>query len=127
MALIPVEEYRKMIGKGSVPKMDNPPPPPKKHKYNAKRTEVDGISFDSKKEAERYSALKLLENGRYITGLAIQVKFPLEGGSYIADFTYYDIELKCFVVEDTKGVRTSEYRFKKRAMKERYGIEILET
>ena len=128
MTMISVQEYRRMIGKkGSVPLMDNPPAPPKKSKYNAKKTEADGIKFDSKKEADRYAALKLLEQGRYITGLALQVSFPLEGGNYIADFTYYDIEQKRFVVEDVKGMKTPQYNFKKKAMKARYGITILET
>jgi len=30
-------------------------------KYNSKKTTIDGILFQSKKEAERYTELKLLE------------------------------------------------------------------
>jgi len=38
---------------------DKYPEPPKKHKYNARKTVVDGITFDSKREAEYYCELKL--------------------------------------------------------------------
>lgn len=45
---------------------------------------------------------------------------------YIADFVYYDKELKQEVVEDTKGFRTDVYRLKKRLLAEKYDIEIKE-
>lgn len=64
---------------------------------------------------------------REIASLMIQVPFPLPGGiSYIADFVYYDIRRKRFVVEDAKGVKTKEYVMKKKLMRE-IGIEIEET
>lgn len=101
-------------------------------KYHAKRTTVDGIKFDSKKEANRYLELKLLEKAKAIQDLHLQVTFPLVKKSqygreikYIADFVYY--ENGHMVVEDTKGFKTDVYKLKKRLMAELYGIEIRET
>ena len=105
-------------------------------KYHSKKTTVDGITFDSKKEANRYCELKLLEKAGVIKGLFRQVKFELipkhtidgitiRATRYIADFTYY--ENGNLVVEDVKGYRTAEYKRKKKQMLEKYGIEIKET
>jgi dsDNA-binding SOS-regulon protein len=65
-------------------------------KYGAVRTEVDGISFASKKEARRYSELKLLERAGEIADLQLQPRFPLTVNgvrvcTYVADFQYRDI------------------------------------
>ena len=46
-------------------------------KYHSKKTEVDGILFDSKKEAERYKTLSLWEKAGTIKGLEIQKRFEL--------------------------------------------------
>ena len=115
---ISVEQYRQMLN--SKTKVST-------HKYGAKPKEVDGIRFASTKEANRYTDLRLMENAGEITALCTQVKFKLEGGSYIADFVYFDCKLREWIVEDCKGMRTPAYRRSKKAMKERYGIEILET
>lgn len=102
-----------------------------KNKYNAKKTIVDGIKFDSKKEAERYKELRMLEDHYIINGLKTQVSFPLIKKSkygreivYKADFVYY--ENGKMVVEDTKGYRTPIYKLKRRILAEWYGIEIVE-
>ena len=47
------------------------------NKYNAQRVKVDGITFDSKKEAKRYSELKLLERCGAISDLELQVEYKL--------------------------------------------------
>ena len=95
-------------------------------KYNNIRTEADGHIFDSKREAERYGELKLLYGAREIAALMIQVPFPLPGGiMYLADFVYFDLHERRFVVEDVKGCKTKEYIIKKKLMKE-IGIEIRE-
>lgn len=101
-------------------------------KYHAKKTEIDGITFDSKKEAKRYQELKLMERAKAIHDLQMQVPFPLIKKSpygreikYYADFVYYEGDR--MVVEDTKGYRTDVYKLKKRLMAEIYGIEIKET
>ena len=104
--------------------------PTKTNKFGAKKTETNGVVFDSKKESERYVILKLSENSGLITGLQRQVKFKLVGCNYIADFVYFDYEKKEFVVEDVKSIATkklSTYRIKKKQMLELYNIKILET
>ena len=93
----------------------------KRHKFNAKPTEVDGIRFASKLEADRYQQLKMLERAGEIEGLELQPKFPfthngVKIGSYIADFRYWDRLEGVHVVEDCKGVLTPVYRLKKKLM-----------
>lgn len=118
-------------------------------KYKSKKTVVDGIEFDSKKEANRWQELRLMEESGEITHLTRQVEFLLipkqmepdtigargrmKRGKiierecvYIADFVYYDSNNK-FVVEDTKGVRTDAYRIKRKLMLYMHGIRIKET
>ena len=110
-----------------------PPTKPKKSKYGAVKTEVDGIKFDSKHEASRYEELRLLEQAGEITNLCLQVPFELIPKSkygmpirYIADFTYNDGNGQP-LVGDAKGVKTPVYRLKRRLMAELNGIEIKET
>lgn len=99
-------------------------------KYNARKTTVDGITFDSKFEAERYSILKIMEKGGLIHSLELQVKFSISINDmkicdYVADFVYFENEKR--IVEDAKGVKTPEYKLKKKLMKAVLGIDILET
>lgn len=117
-------------------------------KYHAKKTTVDGITFDSRLEAERFQQLRLLEQAGEISGLMLQVEFqilkgwtnpgiisecgidedgdtvyhitetPSKAGEriksrfYVADFVYYDTRTKHWVIEDTKGMETAEFRLK---------------
>jgi hypothetical protein len=105
--------------------------PKKRTKFGNEITLVDGIPFDSKKEAKRYRVLrKALKEGK-ISFLARQVEFELNApGShsliYIADFTYTTADGKQ-VVEDCKGHLTAEYKKKKKLMLKVHGIEIVET
>lgn len=101
------------------------------NKYRNKKTIVDNITFDSKKEAMRYKHLKAFEKAGLIKELRLQVPYVLIDKTqygrvvkYIADFVY--IEDGQTVVEDVKGVRTDVYKLKKRLMAERYGIVIKE-
>lgn len=86
-------------------------------KYNAKKTVVDNIKFDSKSEANRYCELKLLEKSGQIKNLKLQPKFPLhlddKNRFYIADFQYFEVKTGKDVVEDVKGVKTPVYKLKK--------------
>lgn len=104
------------------------------HKYNAKKTVVDGIKFDSKKEAERYKELKALELVGKIDRLELQPRFLLQDGfryegkairkiEYVADFLYRDLSTYELVVEDVKGVKTDVYKLKKKLFLKRYGDE----
>ena len=106
-------------------------------KYHAIRTEVDGIVFDSKKEATRWSELTLLQKHGEIRNLERQVKYTITINNvlicrYYADFRYEDCKLgNEVVVEDVKGIKNgsaySMFRIKKKLMRAVYGIEILET
>jgi hypothetical protein len=103
----------------------------KKNKYGAKRKKVDGITFHSTWEADRYSELKIMEKAGLISQLNLQVKYPLKVNgalvsNYIADFVYYDRESN-EITEDAKGVKTPEYRLKKKLLLAIYGIEIYES
>lgn len=100
-------------------------------KYNARKTTVDGITFDSKREANRYAELKLLERAGEISDLKLQVPFeliPKQPGEravkYIADFVY--TEDGQTVVEDTKGVKTPVYILKRKLLLWVHGIRIVE-
>ena len=98
-------------------------------KYNARRTTVDGITFDSGAESRRYSELVLLERAKDIRGLERQPRFRLEVGgvhvcTYVADFSYWRGDER--IVEDVKGVRTATFIIKKKLMRAIYGIDVVE-
>lgn len=102
----------------------------KKNKYNAVKKTVDNITFDSTKEANRYSELKLLLRAGIIKDLTLQFRYDFVVnkiliGYYLADFRY--LENGKLVVEDSKGVRTPVYKLKKKMMKAIYDIDIFET
>lgn len=101
----------------------------KPHKYRAKPTVVDGVRFDSKAEARRYSQLKWMQSAGQISGLALQPKFDcvVEGKkicAYKADFEYWENGRR--VTEDVKGFKTQVYRIKKKLVEALHGIEIRE-
>ena len=100
-------------------------------KYRSKKVVVDGITFDSKKESQRYCELKLLERCGKIKDLELQPKFELQPSfrkngrtiraiTYIADFTYFDLEKMRIVVEDVKGLRTDVYSIKRKMFEFKY-------
>lgn len=104
----------------------------KRQKYNNRKTVVDNITFDSMREAERYSELKLLARAGEITQLRRQVPYtliPKQDGEracvYIADFVYRDRTGR-EVVEDVKGVKTDVYKLKRKLMKWVHGITVKE-
>jgi hypothetical protein len=119
-------------------------------KYNSRKAVVDGITFDSGREAERYAQLKLLQKAGKISGLSMQVRFDLlpaqfeetcgefytkgqkkglpkrgkcieKAVTYIADFVY--CENGRMIVEDAKGCRTKDYIIKRKLFRWRYGKE----
>lgn len=92
---------------------------PKRLKYGNTPTIVDGIRFDSKAEAKRYSELKLLEREKLIHTLELQPLFPLnyvhpETGknsricTYRADFSYFNLRENAWIVEDVKGGKATQ-------------------
>lgn len=102
-----------------------------RNKYGAVRTMLDGIRFDSKREADRYAQLRLLEVAGHITNLQHQVPYDLHalGGvqvaRYVADFVYRDERTQRLVVEDVKGVKTPVFRLKAKWLKAEHGIEVI--
>ena len=110
-------------------------------KYRNKKIEVDGIFFDSKKEARRFKHLKQLEKDGFIKDLQMQVKYMLipsqriDGKvvereiTYIADFVYTDTLLGKVVVEDVKNPylrKEPRYVMKRKMMLYFHGIKIRE-
>lgn len=83
----------------------------RRHKYNAKRVECDGIKFASIAEKNRYIILRQMEAAGEIKNLRLQPKFTFPMGfSYIPDFEY-----ECggrLVIEDVKGMETPEFKLK---------------
>lgn len=103
------------------------------NKYHNRKTEIDGIVFDSKREAQRYAELQLLQRAGEIRDLSMQVEFeliPKQDGErackYKADFVYHMADTGKMVVEDVKGKRTREYIIKRKLMLWRHGIKIVE-
>jgi hypothetical protein len=119
---------------------------------NIKTATSDGITHDSRKEANRWCELLLLQRAGKIYDLKRQVKYILipeqyvfyerygKNGQrlkdgvrlieracvYVADFVYTDNETGNRVVEDTKGVRTKDYILKRKMMLYFHGIKIKE-
>lgn len=109
-------------------------------KYRARPTTVDGIRFDSLREARRWAELVLMERAGEIRELHRQVPIELQGRdgpiltdrtgkprTYVADFAYRDRRLGwAQVFEDAKGHPTPEYRLKK-AILAAQGVSVRET
>ena len=120
------------------------------NKYYNKKCEINGIVFDSRKEARRYQELLLLQRAGVIKNLQRQVKYVLipaqyesferygKNGqeltpgkklierecAYVADFVY--VEDGKTVIEDTKGMKTKDYIIKRKLMLYTHGIRIRE-
>lgn len=100
-ATITAKEYRRLA--------------PKKSKYKAVPTVVDGVRFASKSEAARDAELQLLERAGTITGLTRQPRFKLEVNgapicTYVGDWRYQEHGLD--IVEDRKGALTPAFKIK---------------
>lgn len=107
------------------------PRAPRRHKYRAVATEVDGIRFPSKREAKRWTELKILEQKGHIKNLKRQVRFPIEVNgtvvcTYIADFVYDWAHGDGTVVEDSKpvAIATPVFKLKSKLMRAVHGIEV---
>jgi hypothetical protein len=136
MTSMSIEKYRREILKqGDKPKAT------KRNKFNAQKVDLDGMTFDSKKEHRRYIELKAMQQRGEIFGLEHHTKFELapktklEGEKrakpalrYFADFTYYNITGE-YIVEDVKSEATrklASYRNKKHLMKTVFNIDVRE-
>ena len=101
------------------------------NKYNAQSKTVNGIKFSSKKEADRYCELKLLEQMGMIIDLTLQPRFRILDGfdydgehyrpiNYTADFSYYDVEKSVLIVEEVKGHKTRDFVIRWKIMLNRF-------
>ena len=102
-----------------------------KNKYGNRKKQIDGYTFDSTKEANRYMELKFLLATHKIRDLELQKPFVLQESfrgrdgkwvrdiRYIADFYYFDCEKDEWVIEDVKSSATKDnavYKLKKKMM-----------
>ncbi|MGA6135921.1 DUF1064 domain-containing protein [Acinetobacter dispersus] len=136
MTSMSIDQYRREILKQS-----DKPKVAKLNKFNAQKVELDGMTFDSKKEHRRYIELKAMQQRGEITNLKHHTKFELapktklEGEKrtkpalrYFADFTYYNA-VGQYIVEDVKSEATRKkdsYRNKKHLMKTVLNIDVQE-
>jgi hypothetical protein len=120
-----------------------------KPKYKNRKVNIDGMEFDSMKEYWRFAELKQMQAEGKITDLERQVKYILlpaqrepdtigkRGGvkkgkllerevAYYADFVYRLADTGTLIVEDTKGMRTTEYIIKRKMMLYFHKIRIKE-
>lgn len=110
---------------------------PGRQKFGAQRVVVDGISFDSKREARRWRQLCLLREAGEIRELERQVVLELEGRDgplltrtgktmrITVDFRYFDVALGLTVWEDAKGMATRDYEVR-RAVAAAQGVQVVE-
>lgn len=112
----------------------------KPRKYRNEPCTVDGIAFDSKKEATRYQQLKLMVRAGQIEALELQPEYALACGgtpikilnknnvgrrsTYRADFRYFDKAAGCEVVEDVKGMDTAVSRLKRAIVEAEHGVRV---
>lgn len=112
----------------------------RKSKFGNTRVMVDGIWFDSQKEANRYSELRLMQRAGIVKEIELQPRFLLQDGyhcgqtnrwirkmEYVADFriTYADGRV---VVEDVKGFKTAIYRMKAKMFRAKFpDVEFVES
>lgn len=97
-----------------------------RHKFHAKPTELDGIKFSSKKEAKRYSELKMLKDSSEVLFYLRQVPFHLPGNvRYVCDFMVFWSNGE-ITIEDVKGMKTDMYIVKKKILEDTYPIHITE-
>lgn len=101
----------------------------KRNKYGAKKTTLDGITFDSKAEARYYAQLKQREKAGEVHSVELQRPYVLavDGfliATYKPDFSFWDQVEERQRVIDVKGVVTPVFRLKQKMMKAIYGIDI---
>lgn len=118
------QQYREMMG------ITKPVQVQKQSKYHAQKTEVDGITFDSKKESRDWKNLCTMEASGLISNLRRQVSFELQPKyttkdgrkiraiSYVADFVYE--RNGTTYAQDSKGMKTDVYKLKRKMFEYKY-------
>ncbi len=128
MAVMP-EALRKRVtaqhGAGSVREVVSKPEA-KPNKYHNHPTTVDGIRFDSKKEARYYEQLKIRQQLGEVSYWLRQVPLHLPGGSrYVVDFVVFYTSGAAPDYVDVKGRQTQVFRLKKREIEHQYPIRLV--
>ena len=96
---------------------------PRTHKYNAKRTTVNGITFPSRLEAQVYACLLADQEDGRITDLELQPEFVLQDEPrivYRADFAYTDTLTSERVIVEAKGKPTPVWKLKEKLFRAKY-------
>ncbi|MEH7651990.1 DUF1064 domain-containing protein [Bacillus safensis] len=100
------------------------------NKYGARKTVVDGITFDSKAEAKYYEHLKWLKQTKQIKDFSLQPRFELQEAfkknsktfrkiEYIADFEVTKLDGSKEVI-DIKGMETKEFAIKRKLYERKF-------
>lgn len=121
------EQYQEYLAKKKGIPLEKPR---RRSKYNNQKTVVDGIEFDSKKEAEYYCQLKLLKKAGEIKDIGLQPRFELQPAfekngvkyrpiTYIADFVITNNDGTTEIV-DVKGVETQVFKIKQKLFEYMY-------
>lgn len=103
-------------------------------KYRNQPVEIDGIRFDSKREAAHYAELKLLEKAGQIRDIIVHPSMVLVVNGmkicrFVPDFRFNDVDPNGHTIwparyQDTKGVITRDWKLKAKLFHAIYGIEI---
>lgn len=116
------EQYEEYLNKRGIQQRQHE----KKSKYHARKVKVDGICFDSQKEADYYYNLKVLLNAGAIKGFCRQCEFVLQEGNedtqpirYYADFIVFKNDGTTEIV-DTKGIQTDVFKLKFKMFKNKF-------
>lgn len=99
-------------------------------KYNARKTVIDGHTFDSKAEAEYYIHLLTRKELGLIESFSLQPKFTLQEGfkkegksyrpiEYVADFLIKYPNGQTQVI-DVKGFETADFKIKRKLFEKKY-------
>jgi len=111
------------------------------NKFHAIKTVIDGIKFDSKKEANYYRQLLLQKNAKNkhdrVESIELQPRFDYlieysangktykKKAFYRADFLVVYADFRAEVV-DVKGMKTATYKRKKKIIESLYDFKIIE-
>lgn len=101
------------------------------NKYSARKVTLDGITFDSVAESNRYCQLRLLEKAGFIANLRVHTRLTIWEALHIkvrpivyeVDFDYTDSQTGVHVFEDVKGFRTRDYQIKKKMVMDKLAGE----
>ena len=95
-------------------------------KYRNQVTRVDGIRFDSKREARYYENLKLRKAAGEVSYWLRQVPLHLPGGTrYVVDFLVFFTDGRQPQYVDAKGHETPVFRLKRREIEHHYPIRLV--